>query len=1162
MHVTIATYKFIKNTNCYILSFFLLVITLQSIYSQQVRIYIANDDHTDYMWVTDEDGYKNAFIEMLDYYINLANNTTSNQDEYQSRFNCDGSYWIRIYEKNKSQAELNKLINKIKTGHISVPLNTLVSTYGGQPLEAVLRDLYYAGHLERKYNLDFNMAVAMENQTMPYGLGSLWAGSGVKYSWKGVCDCATKVGGLTHRDHEIYRWRGPDDSEIIVKWYSIVNSNTVMNNQGLGGYAEARDPVVTINDAYSKCNTTDYPYHIVGAFGKGWDDIKTLTDEFVNIAIVETKPDKQVIVSNEYDFFQDFENYYSDQLPVQSVSFGNEWDLYCASLTEVSSKVKRSVEKLRTAEAISTFAAFADSMFAKDLDSAKMDAWIGLGLFWEHGWTADGNISKTVRASWQRKIQNQISSYIDTLYNKSVNRLARLIDNPYSNLRFYVFNPLNWIRSDYADIEYDGSHDIHIIDISNSHEVPFQFITYEGSDFLRIYASDIPSIGYKVFEIRNGTGNNFPPAASFSENIIENEFYRITITPSGVITSLIDKMQGNREWVMPINERYLNDLGSGNSTSGALSVINEGPVSMTIKAISSNPIQHTTEMTLFRNSSRINVTNSIIQNFSEVQTWNYSFNLPDAKLWHEEVGAVIKADYVNSGGQYSTNNSRFDWLSLNHFARFDNGINAITLSNADCSFMKLGNSNGNTLDTNATWIQVLAGGQVDGADYGIQNQGGDDYFLQRFALNTQINNDDVHSMKFSLEHQNPLVAHFLASGNAFYHENSYSLLSVEDPNLILWSIKPAEEGISFGFINRFWNLTESPVISNVNYSGLIKSAFNATHVETNLNPASYSGNKLNINFNQKQLKTYRVYLEINSDTTIDEINHSPVIYNQAFSITENPPADTLIGQIIAYDTDSGQMLNYSIISGNINSAFKINSLSGELFVDNPLALNYEQQLSFSLTIMVTDNGTNALSSSAIININLIDINEKPVINDVPDQKISINENFDTIQLDDYVYDPDDPDDQLIWSVSNSDYLFTEINQLRQLIVFPRDLNWSGFEELILIVQDLFGNSDIDTINFIIEKYHTSYNDPDLLFDSIFILPNPSNGSFYFTIRESFNINSIIQIVNIYGQIVYKYLIPKGSGNIFQLNLNLIPGIYFLRAIINQKTTKTIKFIIN
>ena len=37
--------------------------------AQQKKIYLAPDDHTDYMWSSNEDGYKQAFLETLDYYI-------------------------------------------------------------------------------------------------------------------------------------------------------------------------------------------------------------------------------------------------------------------------------------------------------------------------------------------------------------------------------------------------------------------------------------------------------------------------------------------------------------------------------------------------------------------------------------------------------------------------------------------------------------------------------------------------------------------------------------------------------------------------------------------------------------------------------------------------------------------------------------------------------------------------------------------------------------------------------------------------------------------------------------------------------------------------------------------------------------------------------------
>ena len=63
------------------------------------RIYIAPDDHTDYLWSADEEAYRQAFVEMIDYYLDLADATEHHPAEHQSRWNCDGSFWLWTYEK-------------------------------------------------------------------------------------------------------------------------------------------------------------------------------------------------------------------------------------------------------------------------------------------------------------------------------------------------------------------------------------------------------------------------------------------------------------------------------------------------------------------------------------------------------------------------------------------------------------------------------------------------------------------------------------------------------------------------------------------------------------------------------------------------------------------------------------------------------------------------------------------------------------------------------------------------------------------------------------------------------------------------------------------------------------------------------------------------------
>jgi alpha-mannosidase len=65
------------------------------------------------------------------------------------------------------------------------------------------------------------------------------------------------------------------------------------------------------------------------------------------------------------------------------------------------------------------------------------------------------------------------------------------------------------------------------------------------------------------------------------------------------------------------------------------------------------------------------------------------------------------------------------------------------------------------------------------------------------------------AMKFSLEHQNPLVTGAVTGTTPFYSEKDYSLLTISDPDVLLWAVKPAEDGIGQGIFTRVWNQANS-----------------------------------------------------------------------------------------------------------------------------------------------------------------------------------------------------------------------------------------------------------------------------------------------------------------------------------------------------------------
>lgn len=821
------------------------------------QLYISNDDHTDYLWAGNESQYKEAFIKMLDYYIEQSDKTAALPSPYQSRFNCDGSYWLWQYEKYKSQADFLKLISKIKSGHISFPYNTLVSTYGANNVEGTLRGMYYAGYLERKYQLDLDQAIAMEDQTLPLGLSSLWAGSGAKYSWKGVCACASKMTDLQKRNDEVYWYRGLDSSAILMKWYSLAPGG----NKQFGGYSEARDPALAVDQLTSLCQSPRYPYHIAGAFGYGWDDLHTTTDIFTTTAQQKTNADREVIVSNQSDFFKAFEKTYGTSIPSQTLSYGNEWDVYSASMAELTSKVKRSVEKIRSAEAMASVVTSKDQNFGRNLDDMRRGAWVALGQYYEHNWNADGPVTRADRAVWQRKIEKEISTYVDSLYTLSKEKLGGLIKNNGHNTRFYVFNSLSWKRTDVCDFPYAGSAKVRVIDTSTNEAVPSQYIISNGKKYIRILATDIPSVGYKVYEIRQGKSQFSPTRAAPANNILENTFYKLTLTNQGVITSLIDKGNGNRECVSNVNGKFMNDLGSGLNNTGTLVVTQSGPVSIEITCTGKTPLAHISRITLFKEIRRIDIHNQITQNFSDVNSWAFSYNLQEADVWHEEVGAIIHAKPTTEGGHYATMNARFDWLTVNHFVDINRGNYGITLSNADCAFMKLGNSFLTNLDTKTSQLSILAGGQVDGDALGIPRQGGDSIFTQRFAIGTHLDFDAAAAMRFSLEHQNPLVSGLVTGTTEIFPQKVYSFLTINDPQILLWSLKPAEDGPDKGLIARVWNFAQRDSDLKISFDGEVNSAHRTTHVETDIEEAQVVNGDVLGSIGHHQLSTFRILLK-------------------------------------------------------------------------------------------------------------------------------------------------------------------------------------------------------------------------------------------------------------------------------------------------------------
>ena len=834
-----------------------LALLLAATATHAARIYIANDDMTDYAWNDTAAHYEASMLSELDYYRGRIGATSSKPSAEQARFNADCWYYLYLYEHNRSPADFQDLINKIKSGHITMPLNPLVFTYGNMPTEAAIRAGYYPGMIERKYGVSFPLAQAIENQTIPWGIVSIWAGSRVKYTWRGICACATDAPYNNRTDGEVFKWQGPDNKTLLMKWYYFDDGSS----QSWGGYSEARTlfdsaaPNAEIQRTLDHFAVRPPAIPIVGLFGMGWDNLNwetTRPETIVHDWNVAHPGGDQAILSNEIDYFQDLESY-AGSLPTRRGGWGTDWELWSQSLSERTAKTRRALERLHTVEALAAVVHRFDGRYWSSLQTSLSGALLTYWKFIEHAWSS---VIPNGLAAYVANKDTQANSIRDAIAGAegtAAATLAGYFQTPNED-RFAVFNPLAFQRTDFADLPIMGSGPFIAKDVATNTEVPNQVVTVAGSTYLRILASDVPSLGYRVYSYASGTPSPFPNAATVTGSQIESDLYRVVLGPAGQLTSAYDKASAKE-----MAGTTLNDAGSG--TSAGLTTEDAGPVSVTLRRDVAGTPSRRVRVTLIKDVNRIAIENEVLQNWWQVLLYKYNVGLTAPQIRFEEVGAIARPGLTTQGGDFLPG-TRAEYMTLNHFANFSTSGYTITLSNWDASFMRVGNSTVTDFDLTRPEVNVLAVGNPVlgyGPDGGNTFQGGDSYFLTRLALHGASGPySGPQAMRLALVHQNALRAIPLPRNqNGPLSAQTGSFLSLSAPNVVVTAFKPVEEG-ERGVLVRVWELGGVATNFTIDASAFAPTAaFETSLIETDLASAPLSNGVISASIGANEIKAYR-----------------------------------------------------------------------------------------------------------------------------------------------------------------------------------------------------------------------------------------------------------------------------------------------------------------
>ena len=154
-------------------------------------------------------------------------------------------------------------------------------------------------------------------------------------------------------------------------------------------------------------------------------------------------------------------------------------------------------------------------------------------------------IPQAYQFSWNDELvsMNQFSNVLTS----ATSAVSSLLDTRSTGVPLVVYNPLSAARRDAveATVEFPGALPaaIRVVDRATEREVPAQILSANGSTARVLFLADVPSVAYKVFDVRPAPAAASAASGNLSvtSSSLENARYTVRIDANGDIASVFDR---------------------------------------------------------------------------------------------------------------------------------------------------------------------------------------------------------------------------------------------------------------------------------------------------------------------------------------------------------------------------------------------------------------------------------------------------------------------------------------------------------------------------------------------------------------------------------------------------------------------------------------------
>ena len=527
-----------------------------------------------------------------------------------------------------------------------------------------------------------------------------------------------------------------------------------------------------------------------------------------------------------------------------------------------------------------------------------------------------------LRESWIRMLWNQfhdditgtsipsayVYSYNDevlanldlskTLLN-SVGAVAKQMNTQVDGIPLVVYNPLSINRTDIVEssiITDSKPNGIRVLD-GVGNDVLAQILNYNSDtgELSFIFQATVPSLGYAVYELRLNESKDFKSSLSISEDLLENESYKVEVNGRGDVASIYDKKNAKELLLSPLRLAMLNDRSETWPSWEILwNTVNTAPISyvdenVNISIEENGPLRVSLKVSRTKNGSEfvqhVRMTNPDISDridFVNEVNWQsrgillkaiFPLSATNSKATYDiSLGAIERG--INTSSLYEVQGHQWaDQLS-------SDSTYGVSILN-DC---KYGWDKPNNIMLRLSLIRTPAVSN----NYVYQKD-------QDLGLNKFTYSFYRHDGKWNEATQweaarlnQPLLA-FQAAKHSGVLGKSYGFASLNTDKVSIKALKKAED--SDEIIIRVYELTGNDQNDvKITFPANIISANEVNGIEEKTSEASFSENSLSFNIGKFQPKTFAVKLE------------SPVP-----TVVENNPSSIKVGldyniDVISYDS--------------------------------------------------------------------------------------------------------------------------------------------------------------------------------------------------------------------------------------------------------------------